>query len=431
MRSAFSPRFAILFIASFAVLIVRPAVAMAAKGGEPSPLAASASRLTCAPNPLQFGRVGLTQSRTLLLTLENHGKTSIAVKRVRTSSAGLEVADPGFPVTLAPGKSRKVRVRFKPPAKGSFSGHLTVVSNASDPIFDLAVQGFGMTGSLISNPRSVSFGGVRVGSAKAEYATLKNSSSTSVTISAASVPASDFSLGGLSFPLTLRVGESYTFKAVFRPKSSGSKTGSITVVSNAADSTLKIAVSGEGTPAGQLSLGPTSLNFGEVNVGKSKNLASSLSASVASVTVSAVSLDSAEFLVSDLSLPLTLRPGQSTQFTVKFAPQMSGAASGKMSFHSNAADPSLSEVLTGSGSVASKHKVALSWSGSTRAAGYNVYRSQVSGRQFTRLNSVLDKDTTFTDSTVESGQTYYYMTTAVGGNGVESAPSNQVEAVIP
>jgi len=322
-------------------------------------------------------------------------------------------------------------VRFKPTAKGSFSGHLTVVSNASDPILDLAVQGFGMTGSLISNPRSVSFGGVRVGSTKAEYATLKNSSNTNVTISAASISASDFSLGGLGFPLTLRVGESYTFMAVFRPKSSGSKTGSIMVVSNATDSILKIALSGEGTPRGQLSLGPTSLNFGEVNVGKNKDLAASLSANVASVTVSAVTVDSAEFLVSDLSLPLTLRPGQSTQFTVKFAPQMSGVASGKILFHSNAVDPSLSEMLNGSGSVASKHKVTLGWTGSTRAAGYNVYRSQASGRQFTRLNSVLDQDTTFTDRTVESGQTYYYTTTAVGGNGVESTPSNQVEAVIP
>ena len=64
-------------------------------------------------------------------------------------------------------------------------------------------------------------------------------------------------------------------------------------------------------------------------------------------------------------------------------------------------------------------------------AGYNVYRSEVSGRQYSRLNPVLDPHTTFTDNTVESGRTYYYVTTAISGTGVESAPSNQVEAVIP
>jgi len=432
MQSAFSPRLLVLFVASFALLMARNALAMVANGGEQSPLATQPSRLTCVPNPLQFGRVDLKQSRTLSLTLENRGKTSIAVTKIRTSNSAIGVVNPSFPFTLAPGKNRKLQVRFKPSAKGSVSGNLTLLSDASDPILDLAVHGFGVTGSLITTPPHVSFGSVRVGSGKAQYETLNNLSSTSVTISAASISASDFSLGGLSSPLTLRVGESYTFKTVFRPKSSGSKTGTLTVVSNAADSPLKIALSGEGAAAGQLSLGPASLNFGTVTVGRSKKLVGSLSASVASVTVSAATLDSAEFLLSGLALPLTLAPGQSTKFTVKFAPEMSGTALGKVSFHSNAADASVSEDLAGSGRATSRHSVRLNWGRSaTKVAGYNVYRSQISGRQYARLNSVLDRDTTFTDGTVQSGQIYYYVTTAVGRDGIESTFSNQVEVAIP
>jgi fibronectin type 3 domain-containing protein len=63
--------------------------------------------------------------------------------------------------------------------------------------------------------------------------------------------------------------------------------------------------------------------------------------------------------------------------------------------------------------------------------GYNVYRSNASSGPFSKLTSSLDAATAYTDSTVQSGNTYYYVTTEVGTDGVESSYSNQVEAVIP
>jgi fibronectin type 3 domain-containing protein len=78
------------------------------------------------------------------------------------------------------------------------------------------------------------------------------------------------------------------------------------------------------------------------------------------------------------------------------------------------------------------HSVALSWDASpTPVAGYNVYRSTVSGSQFARVNSALIPSLAFTDTGVRGGWTYYYVTTAVDLNGGESAPSNQVAASIP
>jgi len=38
---------------------------------------------------------------------------------------------------------------------------------------------------------------------------------------------------------------------------------------------------------------------------------------------------------------------------------------------------------------------------------------------------------TYTDSTVQSATTYYYVTTAVDSSGSESANSNEVSASIP
>jgi fibronectin type 3 domain-containing protein len=47
------------------------------------------------------------------------------------------------------------------------------------------------------------------------------------------------------------------------------------------------------------------------------------------------------------------------------------------------------------------------------------------------INSSLDSTTAYTDSTVASGQTYYYVATAVDGNSDESGYSSQAQAVIP
>jgi fibronectin type 3 domain-containing protein len=47
------------------------------------------------------------------------------------------------------------------------------------------------------------------------------------------------------------------------------------------------------------------------------------------------------------------------------------------------------------------------------------------------INSSLDGSTAYTDNTVVSGQTYYYVATAVDSGSNESAYSGQVQAVIP
>jgi uncharacterized repeat protein (TIGR03803 family) len=83
--------------------------------------------------------------------------------------------------------------------------------------------------------------------------------------------------------------------------------------------------------------------------------------------------------------------------------------------------------------LALAHAVNLSWDASTsqNIVGYNVYRGPNLTGPYTKINSTLDPNTSYTDSTVQGGQTYYYVTTAVDSQGMESAYSNQSEAVIP
>jgi hypothetical protein len=79
------------------------------------------------------------------------------------------------------------------------------------------------------------------------------------------------------------------------------------------------------------------------------------------------------------------------------------------------------------------HSVTVNWVASTTPnVNYNVYRGSASAGPYTKLNSSLVAGTTFQDSAVTAGQTFYYVATAVDGNGKESAYSSPpVQATIP
>jgi hypothetical protein len=78
-----------------------------------------------------------------------------------------------------------------------------------------------------------------------------------------------------------------------------------------------------------------------------------------------------------------------------------------------------------------QHTVTLTWAASPSVAGYNVYRGTVSGGPYTRINTALEAATNYLDSTVQSGETYFYAVTSVDSSGMESAFSSPVTVVVP
>jgi fibronectin type 3 domain-containing protein len=79
-----------------------------------------------------------------------------------------------------------------------------------------------------------------------------------------------------------------------------------------------------------------------------------------------------------------------------------------------------------------QYSVNLSWNASSGVSGYNIYRSTSANGSYAKVNPTLDANTTYTDSSVASGQTYYYEATAVNSSGQESARSTPpVQAAIP
>jgi hypothetical protein len=228
----------------------------------------------------------------------------------------------------------------------------------------------------------------------------------------------------------LSPGQSFTFTISFSPRSAGLVSGSFTGLNPKNYSNVLIPLIATGTATGQLSVSPASVSFGNVTVGTTASQTGKLAAVGSSVTITSARSSSSEFSLRGISLPVTIAAGQSVPYSVTFTPQSGGTASATLSFASTTA--SATESLTGSGVSVVQHSVNLFWNPSTsQVNGYNVYRSTTSGGPYAKLNSTPDQSTSFTDGTVASAHTYYYVTTAVNSSGAESSYSNQVRVSVP
>jgi autotransporter-associated beta strand protein len=87
--------------------------------------------------------------------------------------------------------------------------------------------------------------------------------------------------------------------------------------------------------------------------------------------------------------------------------------------------PPIPSVPTGLAAVAGSGQVSLSWASSATATSYNVKRSTVNGGPYTTISS--PTGTSFVDTGLSNGTTYYYVVSAVDMGG-ESANSVQISA---
>jgi hypothetical protein len=397
-------------------------VPLAGTAVTPGSLIASASSLS-------FGSVQMGDTKTVSETVTNSGGSSVTLSQA-TAGGGFSVTGLALPATLAPGKSASFNVVFSPQSSGNSNVNLAITSNAPSPTLLVALSGTGSApGSLTGT--AVSFGSVQVGGSGTKSATLTNSGSSTVTVSQANVTGAGYSITGLTTPLTLAAGQNFTFNVIFTPQSTGAISGSIAIVSDATSSPT-LTLSGTGTAAGQFSISPGTFSFGSVTVGSSKTLNATLSATGSGVTVTSGSSSSPEFTLTGPNFPIVIPAGGTASCTLTFTPQAGGPAAANVSFLTSASSSPVTEGLSGTGVAAVQHSVTLSWNPSTSTvAGYNVYRSGTMGGPYAKLNASTDSSTNYTDSSVQGGNSYFYVTTATGTDGVESTYSNEVSAAVP
>jgi len=284
----------------------------------------------------------------------------------------------------------------------------------------------------LTAPSGLNLGSVTVGGSQTQALTVSNSGGSTLIISGATVSGTGFSVSGLTLPYALPAGGNANLWVKFAPIVAGTDSATLTVSSNASDPTVYVGLSGSATSSSStLGVTPLSMSFNTITIGSTLSQNGSVTASGGSITLSSASSSNSQFTLGGLTLPVTISAGQSMPFTVTFAPTATGRASANISFFTSTST-SASETASGTGATI-QHTVDLSWNASTSTSitGYNVYRANISGGPYSKINSALDLSMSYGDSTVQSGQTYYYATTAVDSTGAESSYSNQVQAVVP
>ncbi|MGA8440679.1 MAG: choice-of-anchor D domain-containing protein [Candidatus Sulfotelmatobacter sp.] len=322
----------------------------------------STGTLTATPASVAFGNVQVGTSQTQSDTLSNTGGSTLTISQAAVTGTGFSTTGLNFPITLAPGQSVSFNVVFSPQSTGSATGSLAVTNNGSNSPLNIALTGTAVAaGSLTASPTSFTFGSVQVGTSQPQTETLKNSGETNLTISQPTFHGAGFSYTGLSLPLTLAPNQSTTFGVVFAPTAVGPANSILSITVSGSTTTVDIALSGVGVTPATLTAAPTALSFTGVQVGKSQALKETVqNTGGLNATISQGTVSGTGFSISGLSTPITLTPGQSTTFSVTFAPQSASSSTGSVAIASNASNPSLVISLSGSATGSAQGQLSVS-----------------------------------------------------------------------
>ena len=159
----------------------------------------------------------------------------------------------------------------------------------------------------------------------------------------------------------------------------------------------------------------------------------SLSAATASQTVVTLSSSS-----SALTVPASVTVAAGATSASFSATASAVTAAAKVTLTATADNMSQTDVIqlqTSATQPSTQHEVKLEWAAppatSDPVVGYNVYRLASGVSNYALLSSSVETQTSYSDTTVQSGVTYEYVVRSVDGQGVESAASNSTTVTVP
>jgi hypothetical protein len=201
------------------------------------------SAISISPSALGFGTVvtGST-SPPQTVTVTNAGTAAAPVGSVATSGDFHQTNNCGS--SIAAGASCTVSVTFAPTATGTRTGNLAVTASGITNTVPLSGTGVAPGPVLSPNPAGLAFAGTLVGSSSAaQTVTVTNTGTTTATVSGVSA-SGDFSQSNTC--ASLAVGASCAVTVRFTPTTSGTRTGAVSITSNANNSPTTVPLSGTG-----------------------------------------------------------------------------------------------------------------------------------------------------------------------------------------
>ncbi|MEW2550119.1 choice-of-anchor D domain-containing protein [Streptomyces sp. NPDC047002] len=205
-----------------------------------------ADGVTATPGALDFGSTATgATSAAQTVTVANPTGSAAAVSSVAASG---DFAQSNTCGSSIPAKgSCTVSVTFKPTAAGARTGTLTVKAGGATDTVTLSGTGTAPGPVLSAAPGSLGFAATAVGqSAAAQTVKFTNTGTTAATVSGVTV-SGDFAQSNTCS--SVAAGASCTATVTFKPTAAGTRTGTLTVNSNANNGPTTVSLTGSGVGA--------------------------------------------------------------------------------------------------------------------------------------------------------------------------------------
>jgi len=324
---------------------------------------AAAPAITLSPTSLTFASttVGSTTAAQTV-TVKNTGTASATLTSetiTGTDASSFVKSATTCTSTLAAGASCTVSVEFKPATTGALTAALSIADNASGSPQTAALSGTGTAAAsgLSISPTSLTFTSTPEGNtSEAQAVTLKNVSSSTVTLKSITLGGSDAtSFEDLSACGTsLAANGSCMVLVSFKPATTGSLKGTLSISSSASSTAQTVALAGTATAEPALKLSATSIAFAKTAPGSTSEatvvtLTNSGSTTAAIDDIVLGGADPADFEELN-TCGATLAASSSCSIYVSFKPAAADSYTGSVLIYDNAASSPQTIALSGTGS---------------------------------------------------------------------------------
>jgi hypothetical protein len=325
--------------------------------GVPAPVVSLApASLTFASQPTS------TTSAPQSVTLTNTGNAALTITSIAASAQyGQTNTCPVSPATLAAAGTCSISVTFTPTATGIQTGSITIVDDAAGSPHAITLSGTGSTPAPVVSlaPASLTFASQTINTTSApQSVTLTNTGNAALTITsiAASAQYGQTNTCPVS-PATLAAAGTCSISVTFTPTATGTQTGSITIVDNAAGSPHAISLTGTGTAvaAPVVSLSPTSLTYASqaVNTTSASKPVTLTNTGNAALTITSIAASAQYGQTNNCPVsPATLAAAATCTINVTFTPTAAGTQAGSITITDNAAGSPHAVTLSGTGAAA-------------------------------------------------------------------------------
>lgn len=305
---------------------------------EPSP------RMQVHPQALDYGEVQALTSQTETVTIHNHGTADLVIRTLSItdqSSPDFEIdRAPQLPVTVIPGSTAPVRVRYSPSAPGVASGALSMVGNDPDqPTATVSLNGVGASEStpkINATPTTLAFGEVQENGSRRLTLAVRNAGTATLLLTDLPIDGAAFRLTDTyTFPIRIQPQGVVPFEVAYEPTAPGSDSGTLRVANNSPETPeVVVALSGHAVlePKPRLEVGAVLVDFADVQIGSRRQLPIQIfNTGTASLKVTELRVDGGpggSFTLADNPAPVTVVEGGSIQVQVNFAPLEEGSFTG-------------------------------------------------------------------------------------------------------